>query len=150
MAVDSSEVQQEMPLMGGVGSMRRRWVVGWSSLVLVVLQSACTAFMAMSGLRLLIGISSTAIASGLLPLVKLHTDVLRIPMMLLALAGALLNLVVIRQIRTLRARPASQWRIQPLTDKQRRSERLQIVLAVVTLVLVALEESFHIYLHHVM
>lgn len=39
--------------------------------------------------------------------------------------------------------------VQPVTDKQRRSERVQIVLAVVTLLLVALEESLHIYLHHV-
>jgi uncharacterized membrane protein YeaQ/YmgE (transglycosylase-associated protein family) len=150
MAVDSSEVQQETSVMPGMGSAGRRWAVGWSSLVFAVLQSACTAFMAMSGLRLVIGISSTAIASGLLPLVKLHTDVLRIPMVLLAVVGAVANLYVIWEIRRLRARPAAQWRVTPLTEKQRRSERLQIVLAVVTLVLVALEESFHIYLHHVM
>jgi hypothetical protein len=149
-AVNSSEVQQETSVMPGTDSATRRWAVGWSSLVFAVLQSACTAFMAMSGLRLVIGISSTAIASGLLPLVKLHTNVLRIPMVLLAVAGAVANLYVIWEMRRLRARPAAQWRITPLTEKQRRNERLQIVLAVVTLVLVALEESFHIYLHHVM
>ncbi len=139
-----------MELMPGAGSVRRRWMVGWSSLVFAILQSACTAFMAMSGLRLLIGISSTAIATGLLPLVKLHADVLRIPMVLLAVAGSVANLYVIWEMRRLRARPASKWRITPMSEKQRRSERLQIVLAVVTLMLVALEESFHIYLHHVM
>lgn len=149
MAVESSEVQPEMPLMGGAGALRRRWMVGWSSLVLALLQSACTAFMAMSGLRLLIGISSTAMATGLLPLVKLHVDILRIPMVVLAVVGSVMNLVVIWQMRTLRARPASQWRVQPVTDKQRRSERVQMLLAVVTLLLVVLEESLHIYLHHV-
>ncbi len=134
--------------MPGTGSAGRRWAVGWTSLVFAILQSACTAFMALSGLRLVIGISSTAIATGMLPLVKLHTNVLRIPMVLLAVAGAVANLYVIWQMRRLRARPAAQWRITPLTKKQRRSERLQIALAVLTLVLVAIEEIFHMHLIH--
>jgi hypothetical protein len=143
-------MQQEMSVMPDAGSATRRWAVGWTSLVFALLQSACTAFMAMSGLRLVIGISSTAIATGMLPLVKLHTNVLRIPMVVLAVAGGVANLYVIWEMRRLRARPASRWRITPRTEKQRRSERLQIMLAVVTLVLVALEEAFHIYLHHVL
>lgn len=147
MAVNPSEVQQEIPAI--VSSANRRWVVGWSSLVFAILQSACTLFMAASGLRLLIGVSSSVLATGLLPFARLHIDVLRFPMVLLAVAGSVLNLFVIWQIRRLRARPSSQWRMQALTPKQRRSETLQIALAVVTLVLVVLEESFHIYLHHV-
>jgi hypothetical protein len=143
-------VQQNTVEMPGAGSMRRRWMVGWSSLVFAILQSACTAFMAMSGLRLVIGISSTAMAAGMLPLVKLHTDYLRIPMVLLAVFGAAANLYVIWEMRRLRARPAAQWRVTPRSEKQRRGERVQIVLAVVTLVLVAVEESFHLYLHHVL
>ena len=148
--MNSSGVQQEMGDMPGASSMRRRWMVGWSSLMFAILQSACTAFMAMSGLRLVIGISSTAIAAGMLPLAKLHTDVLRIPMVLLAVIGAVANLYVIWEMRRLRARPAAQWRVTPMSEKQRHSERVQIMLAVLTLVLVVLEESFHIYLHYVM
>lgn len=128
--------------------MRRRWMVGWSSLVFAILQSACTAFMAMSGLRLLIGFSSAVMAAGMLPFARLHTNVLRIPMVLLAVIGAVANLYVIWEMRRLRARPAAQWRVTPLTDKQRRSERLQIALAVLTLVVVAVEEVFHMYLIH--
>lgn len=143
-----SEAQQKVIVMEGEGSERRRWAVGWSSLAFALLQSACTAFMALSGLRLVIGISSTAIATGMLPLVKLHTDVVRIPMVLLAVAGAVANLYVIWEMRRLRARPAAQWRVTPLTDKQRRSERLQVALAVATLVLVAIEEIFHLHLLH--
>ncbi|MGC8548802.1 MAG: hypothetical protein ACP5M4_03785 [Acidobacteriaceae bacterium] len=146
--MSSSEMQQEMSAMPGTGSAARRWAVGWSSLVFALLQSACTAFMALSGLRLLIGISSTVIATGMLPLVKLHTNALRIPMVLLAVVGAVGNLYVIWEMRRLRARPAAQWRAQPVTEKQRRSERLQIALAVVTLLLVAIEEVFHLYLIH--
>jgi hypothetical protein len=139
------EVQQ-MP--APVVAARGRWVMGWSSLVFAILQSACTAVMAASGLRLLIGVGASVAASGLLPLEELHTDWLRVPMVLLAVAGSLVNLYVIWQMRRLRARPSSQWRMQPVTEKQRRSERLQIVLAVVTLIVVALEESFHIHLFH--
>lgn len=140
------EVQQEMPAPVVTG--RGRWVMGWSSLAFAILQSACTVVMAASGLRLLIGVGASIAATGLLPLEKLHTNWLRIPMVLLAVAGSLVNLFVIWQIRTLRARPSSQWRMQPVTEKQKRGERLQIVLAVVTLIVVAVEEALHLYLHH--
>lgn len=146
--MESVKTQQEAPAIAE--TLRRRWFVGWTSLVFIILQSGCTAFMAMSGLQLAIGISSTAMASVLLPFAKLHVDVLRIPMVLLALLGSLANLHAIWRMRRLRARPASQWRVQAMTLKQRRNERLQITLAIVTLVLLALEESLHIYLHHVM
>jgi len=141
-----AEAQQEMPVP--VIAARGRWVMGWSSLVFAILQSACTAVMAASGLRLLIGVGASVAASGLLPLEELHTHWLRVPMLLLAVVGSLVNLFVIWQIRRLRARPASQWRMQPVTGKQKRSERLQIVLAVVTLVVVVMEEVFHIHLFH--
>ncbi len=144
--VNPGEVEQEQP--APAVATRGRWVMAWSSLVFAVLQSACTAFMAMSGLRLLIGVGSSVAASGVLPLEELHTDVLRVPMVLLAVAGSVVNLFVIWQMRRLRARPSSQWRMKPLAQKEKRSERLQIVLAVVTLIVVALEEGFHIYLHH--
>lgn len=145
--VNPSEAQQEIPAIASSAS--RRWAVGWTSLIFAILQSACTLFMAASGLRLLIGVSSSVVATGLLPFARLHVDVLRFPMVLLAIAGSVLNLFVIWQLRRLRARPSSQWRIQALTSKQRRGESLQIALAIVTLLLVVLEESFHIYLHHV-
>jgi hypothetical protein len=137
---------QEMPVP--VVAARGRWVMGWSSLLFAILQSACTVVMAASGLRLLIGVGATIAATGLLPLEKLHTDWLRIPMVLLAVAGSVLNLFVIWQIRTLRARPSSQWRMTPVTKKQKRSEQFQIVLAIVTLIVVAVEESFHLLLFH--
>ena len=50
-----------------------------------------------------------------------------------------INLDVIWRIRSLHTRPSSQWRTQPAPPSQRRSERLQIALAVITLILVAAE-----------
>ncbi len=126
----------------------RSLAVGLTSLFFILLQSACTAFLAISGLRLLIGIGSLAAATaGMKFLGVLHGAALRIPMELVAIAGSVVNLYAVRRIRKLRARPASQWRMKPATTKQLRSELWQIGLAVLTLLLVAVEWGFHVYLH---
>ena len=126
----------------------RSWIVAAGSFCFVLLQSACTAVTAISGLRLLIGLTSLTAAS-LIPgfLFTIHTDLIRIPMLIVAVAGSLVNLYVLWRIRSLRSRPSSQWRIQPPTAKQLRSERFQFVLSVLTLVLVVIESAIHHHLH---
>jgi Co/Zn/Cd efflux system component len=69
------------------------------------------------------------------------------PMLIVAVVGSLVNLYVLWRIRSLRSRPSSQWRIQPPTTKQLRSERFQSVLSVLTLVLVVMESAIHHHLH---
>jgi hypothetical protein len=130
---------------------RRTWLVSMTSLVFIVLQSACTAVMAISGLRVAIGLSALAEATlGIhAPAHGFHRDVIRVPMMIAALVGSLINLYVIWRIRTLRSRPASQWRLQTVTPKQRRSELFQIALSVITLVLLAAEWITHPMIHRV-
>jgi hypothetical protein len=126
----------------------RGLAVGLTSLFFILLQSACTAFMAISGLRLAIGIGSLAAATaGMKFLDALHGGAIRIPMEIVAVAGSAVNLYAVRRIRRLRARPSSQWRMRPRTPKQLRSESWQIGLAVLTLLLVAAEWGFHIWLH---
>jgi hypothetical protein len=126
----------------------RSLAIGITGFCFMLLQSACTAFFAISGLRLLIGVGALAAAStGLNVLASLHGAALRIPMEVLAIAGSVVNLIAVRRVRRLRARPASQWRVKPATPKQLRSESWQVGLAVVTLLLVAVEWGFHIYLH---
>ncbi len=126
----------------------RGWIVACSSFIFAVLQSLCTAFVAISGLRLVIGLTSLATALGTRVPWSLHADRIRIPMVLLALAGSLINLYAIRRVRRLRHRPAAQWRMQPVPATKLRSENLQILLAVATLVLLLVEEVLHIILHH--
>ena len=124
------------------------WMIGLTSFCFILLQSACTAFVAISGLRLLIGVGALAAASaGLKFLGSLHGEVFRVPMEIVAIAGSVVNLFAIRRIRGLRARPSAQWRMKPATSKQLRSESWQIGLAVLTLLLVAVEWGFHVYLH---
>jgi len=127
----------------------RSWIIGPTSLFFILLQSACAAFMAISGLRLLIGIGSLAAATTGLRLVdSLHGEAIRIPMEIFAIVGSVVNLYAIWRVRSLRARPSSQWRMAPVSAEKRRAESIQIVIAVVTLLLVAIEWTFHIYLHH--
>ncbi len=126
-----------------------RWAnVG--SFLFVLLQSACTAVLAISGFRVLIGLGALAAASGVYaPARGFHQDAIRIPMMILALIGALANLYSVWRVRSLRARAASSWRVQPVSSSKLRSERLQIGLAILTLVLLAGEWITHPMLHRV-
>jgi hypothetical protein len=126
-------------------AMPDKWkLVSWSSLFFAILQSVCSAFIALNGVRLLIGIGAFAAASGALKLAdRMHIDAIRIPMMLLALAGSLLNLIVLWQVWRLRRRPASAWRQQPVSKRKLASEWLQFSLSVLTLVLLAAEFFAH-------
>src|SRR5579871_2662531 len=115
-------------------------IVGGASLLFALLQSLCTAVLTISGIRVAIGLSALAAASGIYaPALGFHQDAIRIPMLIIAAAGAVLNLGVLAWIRYLRNRPAAQWRRRELTAREKRSERLQVVLSIVTLILVGLE-----------
>ena len=123
-------------------------VLNWSSVVFALLQSACTAVIAISGLRVAIGFSALTAAAGIhAPARGFHQDAIRIPMMVLALLGAIINLYVVWKIRRLRSRPASQWRQQPVSKKKLNSERFQIALAILTLLLLAAEWLTHPMVH---
>lgn len=122
----------------------------WSSFVFAILQSACTAVIAISGLRVAIGISALAAAAGIhAPARGFHQDAIRIPMMALAFLGAVINLYVISKVRRLRNKPAAQWRQQPVSKKKLNSERFQIALAALTLLLLAAEWITHPFIHRV-
>src|ERR1700752_399730 len=122
---------------------RFQWL-NWSSLFLAFIQSLCSAFIAFHGIRLLVGIGAVVLASTTWKMAeRLHADAIRIPMMLVAFLGAVINLAVLWQMRRLRNRSASAWRQQPLTPGKRRSEILQLALSVLTLVLLLTEVVAH-------
>jgi len=129
---------------------KARWLVSLTSMFFVLLQSACTAVMAISGVRVVIGLGALAAASGLGRAADgFHRDAIRIPMIVIAVLGSLINLYVIWRIRSLRSRPAAQWRMTAPPAKQIRSERLQIALAIITLLLVVAEWITHRIVHNV-
>jgi hypothetical protein len=133
---DSAETPKRLRALGGV------------SLVVALLQSLCTAVLAVSGIRVAIGLTALAAAGGIYaPARGFHQDAIRIPMLIFAAAGALVNLAVLAWIWRLRAQPSAQWRRRALSPKQKGSERLQVALAILTLILVGLETWTHPMVH---
>ena len=140
---------EEMVAASEQKSLHARSWIGWSSVLFAVLQSVCSAFMAMAGLRLVVGLGSLALSAETTQLMnRMHADWLRVPMMSLALAGSLFNMAALLRMWGLRRRPASQWRMAPVPARKLRMERWQMALSIATLVLLMLEESFHLHLTH--
>jgi len=149
-ASEENLAHKEVPGESTDSHLSRLKLLGWSGILFAILQSACTAVIAISGIRVAIGLGALAAAAGIhAPAKGFHQDAIRIPMMLLALFGSLINLLVIWKIRTLRSKPASQWRQQPLTPSKTNSERLQIALSLLTLILLTAEWITHPMIHRV-
>ncbi len=141
----SAEATEHTPSLSA-----RLKLLNWSGILFAILQSACTAVIAISGVRVAVGLSALAAAAGIHhPATGYHQDAIRIPMMLFALFGSLINLFVIWKTRSLRGKPASQWRQRPVTAKKLISERFQIALSILTLVLLAAEWITHPMVHRV-
>ena len=79
--------------------------------------------------------------------VSFHADWIRLPMIGIALAGALLNLWALARLRRLRANPASAWRRQPADPRQLHREKVQLAVALATIFLVAVEACLHFFNH---
>lgn len=126
-----------------------KWsAVSWTSLIIALAQSICTAVLTVSGIRVAIGLTALAAASGIYaPAKGWHQDAIRIPLLIVATIGAVLNIVVIAWMRQLRNRPSAQWRRRERSAKEIRSERLQVIFAVITLILVGLETWTHPMVH---
>jgi hypothetical protein len=119
-------------------------LLNWSGFLFAFLQSVCSAFIALHGIRFLVGIGAVVLASSTFALAeRLHVDAIRIPMMLIAFVAAIVNLIALWQVRRLRHRTSSAWRQQPLTPEKKRSETLQLVLSVLTIALLVAEWAAH-------
>ena len=146
-SVNTSRSEGQQANVGESG--KTRSVIAWSSFFFSLLQSLCTFFATVNGLRLAIGIGALAVSSSIGAAIRwFHSDLIRLPMVVLALIGALLNLVVLWQVRRLRSRPAAQWRQKPVSAGKLSMERVQFVLSLVTLVLLGIEEYWHVTWHH--
>jgi hypothetical protein len=121
----------------------------YSGIFFAILQSACSAFIALSGVRLLIGVGAFAFAAGALRFAdRVHLDAIRIPMMFLALVGSVLNLLALRRVWSLRRRTASAWRQRPVPKGKNRAERLQFTISVLTILILIVETAAHHHLFH--
>ena len=60
---------------------------------------------------------------------------------------AALNLLLLWNEERIRRNPAAQWRLQPLTSRQRRARRIQLVTSAATLLLILGEVLTHPWFH---
>jgi len=75
---------------------RHQSAIVWSSFFLALLQSICGAFVAIDGLRVVLGISSLALSTGAAAAIDgFHVGWIRIPMMAIALLGSSLSLGIL-------------------------------------------------------
>jgi hypothetical protein len=125
----------------------RGFVIGGASLALASVQAICAAVVAFSGLRVLLGMSSMIAATAAGPAQGFHRSALRVPMLWLAGILAVLNLALLWNEERLRRNPAAQWRIQPLTIRQRRARGIQLITSAASILLVILEIITHPWFH---
>jgi hypothetical protein len=146
---DAAPATVAEPLPARPPDVRAR-LLSWSTFLFALLQSFCSAVIAISGIRVAIGLTALAAAAGVdAPARGFHAEAIRIPMMAFALVGAVVNLYLLWNARRLRNRPSAQWRRVPLTRKKKASERLQLVLSILTLLLLAAEWLTHPLIHRV-
>src|ERR1700679_986223 len=87
----------------------KRWfpTVAWTSLAFAAIQSMCTLMQGLGAGRLVLNFLSLAAASSVFATTRfIPQNALRIPMIIIAVIGSVLNLIVIAQVRRLRNRPS--------------------------------------------
>lgn len=72
------------------------------------------------------------------------------PILLASGLIALLNLLLLWNENRIRQNPSAQWRLQPLTAKQRRQRWMQPVTSIGALLLILAEVVTHPWFHHEM
>jgi len=122
-------------------------LIGWASLALAAVQAICVAAVALSGVRVLLGMTSLLAAGAAGPAPGFHRNALRIPILTIAGILAVLNLLLLWNENRIRRNPSARWRLQPLTSRQRRGRWMQLGTSVASLVLILAEVVSHPWFH---
>ena len=109
-----------------------------------VVQGACVFLMLGNSLKVLLGIGGVTAAARS---TFLHSDPVRIPLMICAAVCATITLYVIWNGWRLRNRPEAQWRVRPLTRRERWNIGIALGTSILSLSLVIGEFYAHGILH---
>ena len=109
-----------------------------------IVEGACAVLVASASAKLLVGLGAVAAA---MKASRLHSDIVRVPVLLVSAVGALLMLWVLWNGWRARNRSAARWRKKPLTTREKLSVAITLVASVLTLVLVIGEAIEHPIFH---
>jgi len=140
-------VNESYSSVEGLFSKTGRLLLTWGSLALTAAESLCVAAVGLSGLRVAMGLTSLLAAGASGPAKGWHQEWIRVPLLTLGTAGALVSLLLLWNEEKLRRRPSAAWRMKPLTPKQRRVRWFQLIAALLTLLLVVAELITHPWFH---
>jgi hypothetical protein len=114
---------------------------------MAAVESLCVAAVVLSGVSGLLGMTSLLAAGAAGPAQGFHRNALRLPILWIAGLLAALNLLLLWNEDRIRRNPAAQWRLQPLTSRQRRALWIQLGTSVATLLLILGEVITHPWFH---
>ncbi len=109
-------------------------------LLFAVLESVCVFLIGLSKMGILVGISSLLAAEKAS---SFHSEKFRIPILLVAVVGSVVNLYSVWNFHRLRKAASAAWRRRPLTPQQKTKDVLLVVFSLAALLLVATEIYFH-------
>jgi hypothetical protein len=109
-----------------------------------LVEGACAILVASASAKLFIGLGAVA---GAVKASRLHSDIVRIPVLLVSAAAALITLLVLWNSWRARNRSAARWRTKPMTLREKFSLAISLLASVLTLALVIGEAIEHPILH---
>jgi fumarate reductase subunit C len=109
-----------------------------------LVESACAILVASASAKLFLGLGAVA---GAVKASRLHADIVRIPVLLVSAAAALITLLVLWNTWRARKRSAARWRKRPMTLREKISFAVTLLASVLTLALVVGEAIEHPIFH---
>jgi hypothetical protein len=105
-----------------------------------IIQGACAVLVASSSVK---GLVSVAALAGALKASKLHSEIVRVPLMVVSVLLSCLTLFVLWNAHRMRNLPSARWRKRPLTGRQWLAILFSLLLSLITLALVVYEVMLH-------
>ena len=115
-----------------------------AALVGSLVEGACAILVASASAKLFVGLGPVA---GAVKASRLHSDIVRIPVLLVSAAAALITLLVLWNGWRARKRSAARWRKKPMTLREKFSFAITLVASVLTVALVVGEVIEHPIFH---
>lgn len=140
------EAPQKPPMKMPEDSNNRkvRAFLAWCPLFATTAQVVPCAFLiALSGYRVVIGGLAVFSASIAGPFEFFHQNAIRIPFFLIAGGLSLLNLYMYFYAKRRRQAPSARWRMQPLSGRERRTQKIQLYSSLLTLGMIAADIVNH-------